>query len=91
MEPMVFNSLDQKQCSRCREWKFPEEFNKEKKTLCGLTSACKECYKIINSEAKKRSKEILGEENFQARKRSYSREAYKRNPDKIKAQSRKTG
>jgi len=31
------------QCSRCREWKFPKEFNKNRKQKSGLNYSCRPC------------------------------------------------
>ena len=36
----------QYRCSKCREWKGPAEFNRNKRQLSGLNYACKSCMKV---------------------------------------------
>ena len=39
------NEQGQYRCSKCREWKLPTEFSKNKNQLSGLNYACKPCMK----------------------------------------------
>jgi Zn finger protein HypA/HybF involved in hydrogenase expression len=61
------------ECSKCKEWKYPSEFNKNKQQKSGLTYACRECMRITtrkwNLPAKynitvERFDEMLKEQNY---------------------------
>ena len=44
--PKAADEQGRYRCSKCREWKAPEEFNKNKQQTTGLNYACKPCSKI---------------------------------------------
>jgi hypothetical protein len=41
--PKTANAAGEYRCSKCREWKLPEAFNKNKNQVSGLNYACKSC------------------------------------------------
>ena len=44
--PKKPNEVGQYRCSKCREWKAPSEFNRNKQQLSGLSYACKPCMRV---------------------------------------------
>ena len=44
--PKVADAEGRYRCSKCREWKAPELFNRNRNQLSGLNYACKPCSKI---------------------------------------------
>jgi hypothetical protein len=44
--PKVPDEAGNYRCSRCREWKAPTEFNKNRNQLSGLNYMCRKCSKV---------------------------------------------
>jgi hypothetical protein len=51
-------------CSKCKNWKFPIEFSKNKKQTTGLNYACKECMAIHTRKWNLPAKYNLSVEKF---------------------------
>ena len=44
--PKTTDEQGRYRCSKCREWKEPSEFSKNKQQISGLNYACKPCMKV---------------------------------------------
>lgn len=44
--PKVPDAIGRYRCSKCREWKLPAEFTKNKSQTSGLAYACRECLRV---------------------------------------------
>lgn len=59
IEHKIINGVEQKLCSRCKQWLPIESFNKNKKSHDKLKSWCKECVKQHNKQYKEDNKKSI--------------------------------